>query len=43
MFIAVLGGVSAFGFIGFLLGPILMAVFVAVVDMYRTEFKTFIS
>jgi predicted PurR-regulated permease PerM len=43
MLIAVLGGVVAFGFLGFLLGPILMAVFVAVVEMYRTEFQSYLD
>lgn len=41
--ISVLGGISLFGFIGFLLGPILMAIFVAMVDMYRTDFKKYID
>ncbi len=43
MLIAVLGGVSVFGFLGFLLGPILMAVFVAMIDMYRKEFQEYIG
>jgi len=38
---SVLGGVQLFGFIGFLLGPIFMAVFVTLVEMYRTEFKDY--
>lgn len=41
--ISVLGGVSFFGFIGFLLGPILMAVFVAMVDMYRKDFQEYLE
>lgn len=40
---SILGGVSIFGFLGFLLGPILMAIFVAMVDMYRHDFKTYIE
>ncbi len=43
MLVAVLGGLSVFGFLGFLLGPILMAVFVAVVDMYRTDFQKYLE
>ncbi len=43
MLIAVLGGVTAFGFLGFLLGPILMAVFVAMVEMYRKDFQAFLD
>lgn len=43
MLMAVLGGVSLFGFLGVLLGPIIMAVFVAMVEMYRTEFQEFLN
>lgn len=43
MLLAVLGGVSLFGFLGVLLGPIIMAVFVAMVEMYRTEFQEFLN
>jgi predicted PurR-regulated permease PerM len=41
--ISVLGGVMLFGFIGFLLGPILMAVFIAMVEMYRTDFQKYLD
>lgn len=41
--LSVLGGVSFFGFIGFLLGPILMAVFVAMIDMYRKDFQVYLE
>lgn len=43
MLIAVLGGVTAFGFLGFLLGPILMAIFIAMVDMYRKDFQNYLD
>ncbi len=36
--LAVIGGVQFFGILGFLIGPILMAIFVALVEMYRTDF-----
>lgn len=36
---AILGGIVAFGVFGVLLGPILMAIFVALVDIYRTDIK----
>ena len=39
----VLGGIQFFGMIGFLLGPILVAVFVALIDMYRTDFKDYLE
>jgi predicted PurR-regulated permease PerM len=41
--ISVLGGLQVFGFVGFLLGPIIMAIFVALVDMYRTDFKEYLE
>ncbi len=34
---AVIGGLQLFGVIGFLLGPIIMAVFMALLEIYRTE------
>lgn len=43
MLLAVLGGVSLFGFLGVLLGPIIMAVFVAMVQMYRTDFQEYLN
>ncbi len=39
--LAVLGGVQFFGILGFLIGPILMAIFVALVEMYRTDFQKY--
>jgi predicted PurR-regulated permease PerM len=40
---SVLGGISLFGFLGFLLGPIFMAIFVTLVDMFRHEFKDYLD
>ncbi len=40
---SVLGGIQIFGFLGFLLGPIFMAVFVTLVDMFRHEFKDYLD
>lgn len=40
--LAVIGGLQFFGFLGFLIGPILMAIFVQMVDMYRTDFQKYI-
>lgn len=37
--LAVIGGLKFFGVLGFLIGPILLAIFMALVDMYRTDFK----
>lgn len=39
----VLGGISLFGYIGFLLGPILMSVFVALLDIYRTDLQEYLK
>lgn len=41
--LSVLGGVAYFGFLGFLIGPILIAIFVAMVDMYRTDFQEYLE
>src|SRR6185503_7572459 len=40
---SVVGGLQLFGFLGFLIGPILMAVFVALIEMYRTDFKNYLE
>lgn len=40
---SVVGGLQFFGLLGFLIGPILLAVFVAMVDIYRSDFKKYIE
>lgn len=40
--LAVIGGLQFFGILGFLIGPILLAIFVALVEMYRTDFKEYL-
>ncbi len=40
--LAVIGGLKFFGVLGFLIGPILLAIFVALVDMYRKDFKEYL-
>jgi predicted PurR-regulated permease PerM len=37
VFLSVLGGLQLFGIIGFLLGPIVMAVVLAMIDIYRSQ------
>ncbi len=37
--LAVLGGIQFFGLLGFLIGPIVLSIFVALLDMYRTDFR----
>jgi predicted PurR-regulated permease PerM len=41
--LAVIGGLQFFGILGFLIGPIIMAIFVAMVEMYREDFKDYLS
>ena len=40
---SVLGGIRLFGFIGFLLGPIIMAMFVALLEIYRVDLKKYLG
>lgn len=37
---ATLGGLSLFGFVGFLIGPIIVALFMSLVKIYEIEFKS---
>lgn len=41
--LSVLGGIRLFGPLGFLLGPITMAIFVTLVGIYRTDFKDYVE
>lgn len=38
VFISTLGGLSVFGIMGFIVGPAIASFFLAVIDIYRTEF-----
>ncbi|MDZ7358444.1 MAG: AI-2E family transporter, partial [candidate division KSB1 bacterium] len=40
IFFSTLGGLSMFGVMGFIIGPIIAAMFVAVIEIYGTEFKS---
>lgn len=40
IFFATLGGLSVFGIIGFIVGPIIMALFIALWEIYALEFKS---
>jgi predicted PurR-regulated permease PerM len=40
IFFSTLGGISLFGVMGFILGPIIAALFLAILDLYSTEIKT---
>lgn len=37
--VGVIGGIAVFGVFGFIIGPIVMAVFVQLVEVYRDEFR----
>ena len=39
VFFSVLGGLQAFGFLGILLGPLMVALFVSFLNFYRLEFR----
>ncbi|MBT4251032.1 AI-2E family transporter [bacterium] len=39
IFISTFGGLALFGLIGFLIGPVIIAMFVAILHIYQTEFK----
>jgi predicted PurR-regulated permease PerM len=39
VFISTLGGLSVFGIMGFLIGPIIAAMFVTILDVYSVEFR----
>ena len=38
VFLSVLGGMNIFGFLGVLLGPLIIAVFLSLFNLYRTEY-----
>lgn len=39
IFLSTFGGLAIFGIIGFLIGPIIVAMFIAILHIYKTEFK----
>ncbi len=39
IFISTFGGLAIFGLIGFLIGPIIIAMFIAILHIYQTEYK----
>lgn len=43
VFFATLGGIGMFGFLGFILGPVIVALFLALWEIYAVEFKTQLS
>jgi predicted PurR-regulated permease PerM len=43
IFFSMLGGIGVFGVMGFIVGPVIAALFVAVIDIYQSEFKEELS
>lgn len=43
LFFSILGGLTIFGPLGIILGPIVIALFVTILHLYRTEFKDYLS
>jgi predicted PurR-regulated permease PerM len=39
IFFSTLGGITVFGFMGFIIGPVIAAIFLTVLDIYGVEFK----
>jgi predicted PurR-regulated permease PerM len=42
VFFSSLGGIAMFGIVGFIVGPVLAALFMSVIEMYSVEFKEFL-
>jgi len=43
VFVGVMGGVGAFGFLGFVLGPLMFAVLFTLIEIYQVEFRNELS
>jgi len=43
IFVGVMGGIGVFGFLGFVLGPLMIAVLFALVEIYKVEFRSELS
>ncbi|MCX8021862.1 MAG: AI-2E family transporter [Syntrophorhabdaceae bacterium] len=39
IFFSIIGGIKLFGFIGFIMGPLVVALFISILDMFRTYFQ----
>jgi predicted PurR-regulated permease PerM len=40
VFVGVMGGVGVFGFVGIVLGPLMVAILLALIEIYKTEFRS---
>ena len=43
IFVGVMGGVGVFGFLGFILGPLMIAVLFTLIEIYKVEFRNELS
>jgi predicted PurR-regulated permease PerM len=43
IFFATIGGIAAFGIMGFIVGPVIAALFVAIIDIYGKEFQEYLD
>ena len=43
IFLSVLGGISVFGAFGFLIGPLVLSLLFALLDIYKEEFKSYLK
>jgi predicted PurR-regulated permease PerM len=39
IFFSTIGGIAVFGIMGFIIGPVIAAMFIALIDIYGIEFK----
>jgi predicted PurR-regulated permease PerM len=43
IFFSTIGGIAVFGIIGFIIGPVIAALFITLLDIYSTEFREFLD
>ncbi|MCK5323951.1 MAG: AI-2E family transporter, partial [Desulfobulbaceae bacterium] len=43
VFLSILGGLSVFGFLGIIFGPLIVTAFLAFSDIYISDYKTYVK
>jgi predicted PurR-regulated permease PerM len=43
IFFATIGGIAVFGIMGFIIGPVIAALFVTFIDIYSMEFRDYLE
>jgi predicted PurR-regulated permease PerM len=43
IFFSTIGGIAVFGIMGFIIGPVIAALFITILDIYSTEFREFLD